>query len=111
MHAEDIRRPLGIRHTYPQDAVREVLDFYQGSDALIGTKSRIAGVTLRPPTPTGPTARGPVAEGPLLSLLMAAPPAGVPTSTTSPARASPSSAPADPPGRGGGGVEAAGFPC
>src|ERR1700712_1277019 len=31
VHAEDIRRPLGIRHTYPTDAVRSVLDFYQGS--------------------------------------------------------------------------------
>src|SRR5689334_21218381 len=27
VHSEDIRRPLGIVHTYPADAVREVLDF------------------------------------------------------------------------------------
>ncbi len=46
VHAEDIRRPLGITHTYDQDALREVADFYKGSNTLIGAKNRIAGLTL-----------------------------------------------------------------
>jgi uncharacterized protein (TIGR03083 family) len=72
VHAEDIRRPLGIRHVYPQDAVREVLDFYQGSNALIGTRSRIDGLSLRATDSDWAHGSGAVVEGPLLSLLMAA---------------------------------------
>ena len=72
VHAEDIRRPLGISHSYPQDAVREVIDFYKGSNTLIGTKSRIEGLTLRATDADWTHGSGPLVEGPLLSLLMAA---------------------------------------
>ena len=71
VHADDIRRPLGIRHTYPTDAVRQVLDFYKGSNALIGTKSRIAGLTLRATDNDWTHGSGPTVEGPLLDLLIA----------------------------------------
>jgi uncharacterized protein (TIGR03083 family) len=71
VHAEDIRRPLGIRHAYPPDAVRQVLDFYKGSNALIGTKRRIDGVTLRATDADWTHGSGPEARGPMLSLLMA----------------------------------------
>src|SRR6185369_16818903 len=47
VHSEDIRRALGIQHKYPTDAVVTVADFYKGSNLLIGSKSRIAGLTLR----------------------------------------------------------------
>src|ERR1700758_1607782 len=43
VHGEDARRPLGISHTYPPDAVRQVIDFYKGSNVLIGSKSRVEG--------------------------------------------------------------------
>jgi len=46
VHAEDIRRPLGIKHSYPTDAVVAVAHFYQGSNMLIGSKRRISGLTL-----------------------------------------------------------------
>lgn len=72
VHAEDIRRPLGIRHAYPPDAVRQVLDFYKGSNALIGTKRRIEGVTLRATDTDWTHGSGPEARGPMLSLLLAA---------------------------------------
>lgn len=72
VHAEDIRRPLGIRHAYPPDAVRQVLDFYKGSNALIGTKRRIEGITLRATDTAWTHGSGPEARGPLLSLLLAA---------------------------------------
>jgi len=47
VHAEDIRRPLGIARQYPVDAVTAVTDFYAGSNVLIGGKRRVEGVTLQ----------------------------------------------------------------
>jgi uncharacterized protein (TIGR03083 family) len=72
IHAEDIRRPLGIAHDYPIDAVRQVIDFYKGSDTLIRARSRIAGLTLRATDTDWTHGDGPVVEGRLLDLLMAA---------------------------------------
>ena len=43
VHAEDIRRPLDIRHDYPSTAVTAVTEFYAGSNVLIGGKRRVAG--------------------------------------------------------------------
>ena len=42
IHGADVRRPLGIPHTYPPGAVRQVIDFYKGSNMLIGSKKRIS---------------------------------------------------------------------
>lgn len=72
VHAEDIRRPLGIKHDYPQQAVIDVLDFYKTSNTLIGTKSRIAGVNLRATDADWQLRRRTRGQRPLLSLLMAA---------------------------------------
>jgi uncharacterized protein (TIGR03083 family) len=72
VHAEDIRRPLGIRHTYPVDALKTVIDFYKDSNTLIGTKDRIAGLTLVATDTDWSHGDGPTAEGPILSLLIAA---------------------------------------
>jgi uncharacterized protein (TIGR03083 family) len=72
VHAEDIRRPLGIKHDYPLDAVRTVLDFYRGSNALIGTRNRIDGLTLVATDTDWSHGSGPIVEGPILALLMAA---------------------------------------
>ena len=47
VHAEDIRRPLGIAHEYPVASVTAVTDFYAGSNVLIGGKNRVAGLTLQ----------------------------------------------------------------
>jgi hypothetical protein len=59
VHSEDIRRALGIQHKFPTDAVVTVADFYKGSNLLIGSKSRIAGLTLRATDATGATAPAP----------------------------------------------------
>ena len=72
VHAEDIRRPLGIKHDYPVDAVKTVLDFYQGSNTLIGTKNRIEGLTLTATDAEWTHGDGPLVEGRLIDLLMAA---------------------------------------
>jgi hypothetical protein len=71
VHGEDIRRPLGIAHAYPMDALTRVADFYKGSNLLIGAKRRIAGVTLRATDADWSTGTGPEAAGPMLSLLLA----------------------------------------
>jgi uncharacterized protein (TIGR03083 family) len=71
VHAEDIRRPLGFTHEYPLDAVTRVIDFYAGSNLLIGGKRRVAGLTLTA-TDTGWTrGSGPHVHGPAMSLLLA----------------------------------------
>jgi len=71
VHAEDIRRPLGIPHAYAPEALREVVDFYKGSNTLIGAKNRIAGLTLTATDADWSTGTGPTVEGPLLSLAVA----------------------------------------
>lgn len=71
VHAEDIRRPLGIAHTYPTDALVRVAEFYRGSDLLIGARTRIAGLTLRATDADWTVGSGPEVTGPMLSLLLA----------------------------------------
>lgn len=71
VHAEDIRRPLGIRHDYPGGALVRVADFYKGSNLLIGSKKRIDGLTLRATDAEWSHGTGPEVSGPLLSLVMA----------------------------------------
>lgn len=71
IHAADVRRPLGIPHTYPMAAVRQVIDFYKGSNALIGAKKRIGGLALQATDDDWRHGQGESVEGPLLSLLLA----------------------------------------
>ncbi|MBV8161978.1 MAG: maleylpyruvate isomerase family mycothiol-dependent enzyme [Acidimicrobiia bacterium] len=71
VHGEDIRRPLGIRHTYPTDALTAVADFYKGSNLLLGSKQRVAGLRLEATDADWSTGSGPSVSGPMLSLLMA----------------------------------------
>ena len=71
VHAEDIRRPLGIEHHYPADAVVRIADFFKGWNLLIGSKRRIAGLTLRATDAEWSHGTGPEGSGPILSLVMA----------------------------------------
>ncbi len=71
VHGEDIRRPLGITRDYPIPSVVRVLDFYKGSNAILKTKTRIAGVSLNATDTDWTHGSGPLVEGPALSLLMA----------------------------------------
>jgi len=71
VHAEDIRRPLGIRHEYPVDAVRTVTEFYAGSNVLIGGKRRVTGVTLQATDTDWTHGSGPLATGPARALMLA----------------------------------------
>jgi uncharacterized protein (TIGR03083 family) len=71
VHGEDIRRPLGITRDYPQEAVIRVADFFKGSNLLLGSKRRIAGVELRASDAPWSTGSGPEVSGPALSLVLA----------------------------------------
>jgi uncharacterized protein (TIGR03083 family) len=71
IHGEDIRRPLGIKREYPAEAVTRVADFNKGSNLLIGSKRRIAGLTLTAADLDWQTGTGPEVTGPALSLVLA----------------------------------------
>ena len=71
LHAEDIRRPLGLRHNYPEDALVEVADFYKGSNMIIGTKRRIDGLALKATDTGWSHGTGSEVSGPMLPLLLA----------------------------------------
>lgn len=71
VHAEDIRRPLGIAHDYPKDAAAQVVRFYANSNAIVHGKSRVAGLTLRATDTDLTVGSGPEVSGPVLSLALA----------------------------------------
>lgn len=71
IHAEDIRRPLGISHDYPADAAVRVADFYKKSNLIIGAKRRIAGLRLRATDADWAHGDGPEVAGPIVALVMA----------------------------------------
>ncbi len=71
VHAEDIRRPLGLRRDYPVEAVTQVADSYKGSNLVIGAKNRIAGVTLKATDTDWSHGSGPEASGRAIDLLLA----------------------------------------
>lgn len=71
VHAEDIRRPLGVAHAYPTDAVVRVADFYKRSNLIIGAKRRIAGLALRATDVDWAHGDGPTVSGPVLALVLA----------------------------------------
>ena len=70
IHAEDVRRPLGIAHTYPLDAAAQVADFYKGSNLIVGAKKRVAGLRLRATDTDWSHGDGPEVAGPVMSLVM-----------------------------------------
>jgi uncharacterized protein (TIGR03083 family) len=71
VHAEDVRRPLGIRHDYPTDAAVQVADSYKGSNLVIGAKRRIDGLTLRATDADWTHGSGAEVSGPIMALMLA----------------------------------------
>jgi uncharacterized protein (TIGR03083 family) len=71
VHSQDIRGALGLQHEYPMAALVQVADFYKGSNLIIGTKKRIAGLTLKATDTEWSHGTGPEVTGPMLTLLMA----------------------------------------
>jgi uncharacterized protein (TIGR03083 family) len=71
VHAEDIRRPLGIAHDYPLPWVTRAIEFYAGSNTLIGGKRRVAGLRLEATDADWSHGSGPTVAGPAVALLLA----------------------------------------
>lgn len=71
IHPEDIRRVLGIQHTYPTEALVQVADFMKKSNLIIGTKRRVASLSLEATDVDWRHGNGPTVSGPMLDLLMA----------------------------------------
>jgi uncharacterized protein (TIGR03083 family) len=72
VHGEDIRRPLGIKHDYPMPALTRTLTFYSRSNAIIGGRDRVAGLTLKATDADVSLGSGPLVEGPAIALVLAA---------------------------------------
>ncbi|MCU1657538.1 MAG: hypothetical protein JWO57_2194 [Pseudonocardiales bacterium] len=72
VHGEDIRRPLGISHSYPLPEVARAIAFYAKSNAIIGGRNRVNGLTLKATDTDFSVGSGPLVEGPAVSLLLAA---------------------------------------
>ncbi len=71
VHGEDIRRPLGLHHEVPEEALVAVADSWKRSNLLIGAKRRIAGLSLRATDTAWSVGDGPTVTGPMVSLLLA----------------------------------------
>ena len=71
VHGEDVFRALGDYRPHPIEHVVAVADFYAGSNALIGSKKRIDGVTLVATDADWRHGTGPEVSGPMIALVMA----------------------------------------
>jgi uncharacterized protein (TIGR03083 family) len=71
VHGEDVSRALGGYRDHPAEHLTAVAGFYTGSNMLIGTKNRIAGVRLTATDTGWSHGDGPEAAGPMIALVMA----------------------------------------
>jgi uncharacterized protein (TIGR03083 family) len=71
LHAQDIRRPLKMTHSYPQTALLQVANFYKRTNLLVGARRRIAGLRLQATDADWSHGRGGEVTGPLLALTLA----------------------------------------
>ncbi len=71
VHSLDIADALGRPIVLPEDAYVAALDHVKGVQPVLGTKKRIADLTLRATDATWSTGSGPRVEGPIAALLEA----------------------------------------
>lgn len=71
VHAEDIRRPLGLHRAYPADIGTPVAEHYSGTDMVVLAKGRIGGLRMRATDGPFDTGDGPLVTGPTIALIMA----------------------------------------
>jgi uncharacterized protein (TIGR03083 family) len=71
VHGEDIRRPLGIRRTYPTATITLLAEYYRSSDFVVVAKKRVS--DLRLVANDGPFAvgEGPLVTGPTVAITLA----------------------------------------
>lgn len=71
VHAEDIRRPLGLRHEPDVEGLLLVAQFFAAKDFAVNSRSLVKGLQLIATDAEFRVGDGPAATGPLLSLVMA----------------------------------------
>jgi uncharacterized protein (TIGR03083 family) len=71
IHGEDIRRPLGITHTYQSEALSLVGHFVIRGNLLLGGKRRATGLKLNATDLDWSEGVGPEVKGPLASIIIA----------------------------------------
>jgi uncharacterized protein (TIGR03083 family) len=71
VHGDDIRRPLGLSHHTPVEALIAVANGWKKSNLLIGAKRRTEGLHLRATDASWSHGSGPEVRGPLESVLLA----------------------------------------
>ncbi|OBA75034.1 hypothetical protein A5641_26130 [Mycobacterium sp. 1554424.7] len=71
VHAQDIRRPLGLPHTPSVDTVTAVAEFYARRDFAVRSRSAITGLRLEATDGSFATGAGPLVSGTTLALTMA----------------------------------------
>jgi uncharacterized protein (TIGR03083 family) len=71
VHAEDIRRPLGLEHRPDAEGLLMVARFFATKDFAVNSRSLVKGLQLTATDAEFRTGDGPAANGPLLSLVMA----------------------------------------
>lgn len=69
-HGQDIRRPLGLEHDYPEESLEAVADRLKGYGFPFGSKKRIAGLRLVATDAPWSTGEGPEVSGSLAALVM-----------------------------------------
>jgi hypothetical protein len=71
VHAQDIRRPLGLCRTPPVDVVTPVANFYSRRDFTVAGRSAINGLRLEATDGCFATGSGALVSGTTLALTMA----------------------------------------
>lgn len=71
VHAEDIRRPLGIHRDHPVDVLTQVAEHYRGTDMVVLARGRIGGLHLVATDGPFTAGTGALVTGPTLALIMA----------------------------------------
>jgi uncharacterized protein (TIGR03083 family) len=71
VHGEDIRRPLGLDHSYSEAALVAVAVNYTKTNLLIGSKRRVDGLCVRATDSEWTHGDGPEVSGSLVNLILA----------------------------------------
>ncbi|ALE04991.1 hypothetical protein AL755_04960 [Arthrobacter sp. ERGS1:01] len=71
VHAQDIRRPLGLAHLPSVDALTPVAEFFAQRNFAVPSRSRAAGLQLQADDGPFAAGTGPLVTGPTLALVMA----------------------------------------
>jgi uncharacterized protein (TIGR03083 family) len=71
VHAQDIRRPLGVQRSPSIEAVTEVARFFSRRDFTVASRSAVAGLRLEATDGPFTTGEGPLVVGNTLALTMA----------------------------------------